>query len=231
MSNIPFDIIFFAALAAFVIYKLYTILGSSNDNDKGSDISKYIKGRIVQVRPDDKKPGDNIINLATGKIERLEEKPLHENPDISKTLASIMAIDKNFTPQKFSEGAKKAFEMIINSFAKEDKSTLGNLLSKEILGEFTEAIDKRLAAEERLETTIIAIVSSDIVHADLQKNMANITMRFVSDQVNITRNKTGEIISGDIDSSERIEDIWTFSRNIESHNPNWTLVATSHQGI
>lgn len=225
MFTPPLDIVFFAIIAGFVAFKLYKVLGRTSENDRPADLGKYIKDQINQ-----KRSSDNVIELPSKQSVKTEEKPYHEDPDISATLGAIHFIDRNFNTKKFISGAKKAFDLILDAFARGDKTTLSTLLSKDVYPEFADAIDQRIAAGEQLQTTLIAVISSDIIGADLMKNMAHITLKFVSDQVNILQSSEGDIISGDPATIERIEDQWTFSRNVESQNPNWQLAATSHHG-
>ena len=49
---------------------------------------------------------------------------------------------------------------------------------------------------------------------------------FVSEQIEVTYNASGEISEGDPTQVTTVTDIWTFARNTRSRNPNWTLVAT-----
>ena len=54
-------------------------------------------------------------------------------------------------------------------------------------------------------------------------------LRFVSKQISVTRDSEDNIVEGDEDKVLTIIDIWTFSRNIRSSNPNWLLVETSSE--
>ncbi len=49
----------------------------------------------------------------------------------------------NVAKEQFIEGAKKAYEMIITSFAEGDKKTLKSLLNKKIFQNFSDEIDQR----------------------------------------------------------------------------------------
>ncbi|MET1046324.1 MAG: TIM44-like domain-containing protein, partial [Hyphomicrobium sp.] len=55
-------------------------------------------------------------------------------------------------------------------------------------------------------------------------------VRFLSELISSTRDKTGAVIAGDAQKIRDVTDIWTFSRDISSakalSNPNWRLVAT-----
>jgi len=75
-------------------------------------------------------------------------------------------------------------------------------------------------------TTIVGIRSVDLLEADMQARNAVLTAKIVSDQINMTRDGEGRVIDGDPTAVVAITDIWTFSRNTRSRDPNWTLVAT-----
>ena len=50
-------------------------------------------------------------------------------------------------------------------------------------------------------------------------------MRFVTDQVNMTTAKSGEVVSGS-DAITELTDLWTFQRDVSDKDPTWRLVAT-----
>src|SRR3546814_19790537 len=77
-----------------------------------------------------------------------------------------------------------------------------------------------------LETTLIGITAAEIIEADLRQKTAFITVKFVSEQVNVTRDSEGRIVDGDPNHVAKVTDIWTFARNTRSRDPNWALVAT-----
>jgi len=56
--------------------------------------------------------------------------------------------------------------------------------------------------------------------------MANVIVKFVSQQINVTRNENGDVVDGDPNAVIDVTDFWTFARNVKSGDPNWTLVAT-----
>jgi len=55
--------------------------------------------------------------------------------------------------------------------------------------------------------------------------VADITVRFVTDQVNMTTAKSGEVVSGS-DAITELTDLWTFQRDVSDKDPTWRLVAT-----
>jgi len=90
----------------------------------------------------------------------------------------------------------------------------------------SDAIKSRADNNETLETTLVGISEAEIIKAELQDKTAFITVKFVSEQINVTCNAEGEVIDGDPGEVTTVMDIWTFARNTRSRDPNWTLVAT-----
>jgi predicted lipid-binding transport protein (Tim44 family) len=117
--------------------------------------------------------------------------------------------------------------MIVTEFAKGDKASLRPLLSNEVFQQFTTAIDERDAAKETLETKILRLDSAEIVEAELLEATAQITVKLVSHQINVTRAMDGSIVDGDPEHPIEKTDYWTFARDTRSSDPNWVLIATS----
>ena len=77
-----------------------------------------------------------------------------------------------------------------------------------------------------MESRFVAIDKSDIAAADLRGRMAHVTVRFVSQLVSVTRDKSGNVVDGSPDKVTDVTDVWTFARDLTSRDPNWKLVAT-----
>lgn len=145
---------------------------------------------------------------------------------LAASLEQIVESDPSFTPRSFVEGAKMAYEMIIDAFAKGDKAALKNLLSKEVFEGFARAIDDRDAQGQRVESRFVGIDEATIQAATLIGTKATITMQFVSELITATYDKAGEVIDGDAKEIREVTDVWSFERDVSSRNPNWKLVAT-----
>ena len=130
------------------------------------------------------------------------------------------------TPAKKLTGARAAYEMIVTAYATGDRRTLKNLLSREVYEGFDAAIREREARGETTETQFVAIVSADIINAELRGRTAQITVRFVSQLISVTRDKSGAVIEGNPEKVNDVTDIWTFARDLSSSDPNWKLIAT-----
>jgi len=74
--------------------------------------------------------------------------------------------------------------------------------------------------------TLVGILESEILDASMDGRVAFVTVKIVTDQIEVVRDTEGEPVSGDPSKVSSVTDIWTFARNTRSRNPNWTLVAT-----
>ncbi len=149
---------------------------------------------------------------------------------IGKGLMEISQADPNFDPEQFVAGAKRAYEMIVTSFAEGNLKTLRDLLNKEVYDGFASAISDRDGRGEMVDQSFVGISKADILEAELKSGKANITVRFVSQLITALRDRAGTVLSGDATKVKDVTDIWTFSRDVSSararQSPNWTLVST-----
>ncbi|MBL4840363.1 MULTISPECIES: Tim44/TimA family putative adaptor protein [Thalassospira] len=226
-----FDIILFALIAVFLVLRLRNSLGRRNGEEKQGPTDVF--GR--RSHEDDSKgatngapqPTDNVYRLPDAdKVVGKDDATVAVDSSAFSVLQQIQKADPDFTQQDFLNGARMAFEMIVEYFAKGDKDGLNPLLSAEVYKNFAAAIDARAEKGEREETTLVGIKSATIHDASLEGRTAYITIKFVSEEVSVILNNEGDVISGDPNQVVEAEDLWTFARNIESRDPNWQLVAT-----
>jgi len=214
-----FDIILFAMLAAFLVYRLRSVLGKRTGHEqRRSDRFSTSEGGAESGN-------DNVIALP----ERTDSEPLTEiEPDspLAAGVAQIQIADPSFEPGSFLNGAQSAFEMVVNAYATGDGKTLNLLLSPEVYENFAGAIRARELANNTQESTLVGIDSADVLEAEMQGTMALVTVKFVSEQINATIDQNGEVVDGNRNTVVTVTDIWTFSRDTKSSNPNWKLVAT-----
>jgi predicted lipid-binding transport protein (Tim44 family) len=103
---------------------------------------------------------------------------------------------------------------------------LKNLLGREVYDGFESAISEREKRGETVESRFVSIDNADIAGAELRGRTAQITVRFQSKLVSVTRDKNGNVIDGNAERVTDITDIWTFARDVSSRDPNWKLLAT-----
>ncbi|MBM3488303.1 MAG: Tim44 domain-containing protein [Alphaproteobacteria bacterium] len=225
MSDTFLDLIFFAMVAAFLVLRLRSVLGRRTGNEPRPPRDPFASrrpadnGTVVQL-PERGKPALDAPEPS------VPGAPATPRDPIEAGLAQIQLADPSFGRDDFVTGARRAFEMVVHAFATGDTGTLRGLLSDEVDGNFTHALQRRVKAGETLETTIIGIKSADVVDARMEGRNAIVTIKFVSEQVNVTRDAGGKVVEGDPNQVTTVTDIWTFARNTRERDPNWVLVET-----
>jgi predicted lipid-binding transport protein (Tim44 family) len=226
------DIVFFAMVAGFLILRLRSVLGRRTGEEKPE---RWRPRSAQQPLPGAARKAEG----ETDNVTRFPERPEATAPGggdnassdtpMAAGLASIRAADPNFAEAEFARGARAAFEMIVAAFAQADTATLKPLLAADVYDNFAAAIRDRQQKSQKLDTTLIGIKAADIVEAGLRDRVAFVTIKFVSEQVNVTRDAAGTVVDGDPARVDTITDVWTFTRDTRSRDPNWHLAATAEQ--
>ena len=216
-GGIPFfDLLFFAMVAAFLVFRLRSVLGRRQGHHQPPP----------QAEPHaagDANSNDNVIALPDRNEAEDDES---DGTPLGEGVRRIRSVDGTFDPDAFASGARAAFEMIVNAFAGGDRDTLRPLTSTEVFGNFERTIADREAKGYVLEATLIGIREAELTDAGLDSHEAWATVRFVSEQVGVLRDSEGQTLSGATNAIEEITDVWTFARDTRSPDPNWRLVAT-----
>lgn len=216
MNGEFFELLLFAMIAAFVVFRLRSVLGKRTGQERPPPES---------MPPQDAEANaDNVV--AMDRQPSKEPVPVPDDTPLAAGLAQIGLADRKFDLDEFLAGAVGAFELIIEAFATGNLSSAKSFLSPEVHGNFTDAIEAREKAGETLETTLVGIKSCEPLEAQVDGKTSVLTVKFVSEQVNVTRNKAGKVVDGKPNDVTDVVDIWTFSRAARSRNPNWTLVET-----
>lgn len=213
------DIIVLGAIAVFVLLRLYGVLGQQIGHEKppmGADASFDKDSKVIELAP-------KLLEKAVTSEEE-QYKDLAE--EVRTGLIDIRTQDKAFRLKDFVEGAKSAFEMVMQAMNKDDKDVLQMLLSAELFAACAAEIKGRFDAEEYQDNTLVAILGAEVTAAYKKDNHAVITVQFVSEQVQVMRDKKGDKLVGFEPEIENVEDSWTFKRDLRGNNPNWTIIAT-----
>ena len=224
--------IIFLALAVFIFLRLRNVLGQRT----GSERPPYDRAarNVAQGAQD-----TNVVPMP-GTV--IDQAPLAPAADVAPTdrwkdiaepgtslaqgLDAIAAQDSSFDPRHFLSGARSAYEMIVLAFANGDRRALKDLLSSEVYDSFESVIRDREKHEQKTETRFVSIDKAELVGAESRDRAAQLTVRFVSQMISVTRDKAGTIVDGNPDKVADITDVWTFARDITSRDPNWKLVGT-----
>jgi predicted lipid-binding transport protein (Tim44 family) len=217
-GGFPIDLILFAMVAAFLVLRLRSVLGKRTGYERPPQPQGAPQGPAARAEG----VVEEIAPAARGGARRVI--PDQRGP-VGQALGRIGAADRSFDPNGFLDGAEGAFRMIVTAFAQGDRQTLRALLSDDTYAGFEQAITAREQAGESQRTEIRSMHEMAIEGADLRGSTADVTVRFVSDQVNMTTGRGGEILAGS-DAITEVIDIWTFQRDVTSGDPAWRLVAT-----
>ncbi len=226
--------IIFLALAVFIFLRLRSVLGQRTGRER-PPYDPYSARDAVRGSA-----GDKVVTLPPRTIEQQPVKPPEppgEAADrwkgiapagsaIAAGLDAIVAADKSFDPRHFLAGARAAYEMIVVAFAQGDRRTLREWLSKDVYDSFDGVIRERESRGETAETRFVSIDTTEIAAVELRGRTAQLTARFVSQLVSVTRDKSGNVIDGNAEKVTDVTDAWTFARDVTSRDPNWKLVAT-----
>ncbi|WP_438273681.1 Tim44/TimA family putative adaptor protein [Nitrobacter sp.] len=229
--------IIFLALAVFIFLRLRSVLGQRT----GSERPPYDRATREVLHG----TKDNNVVPVPGAV--IDQAPSGPAPDVTsaserwKSLAepgtplalgleAIAAQDSSFDPKHFLSGARSAYEMIVLAFANGDRRTLKDLLSTDVYESFDAAIKDREKLEQQTETRFVSIDKVELIGAELRDGAEQLTVRFISQMISITRDKSGAIVDGNPEKISDITDVWTFARDIASRDPNWKLVGTGSAG-
>jgi predicted lipid-binding transport protein (Tim44 family) len=207
--SLPFiDIIIFAVIAIFLIYRLKSILGQNSEvNEQSNNPDIQSKKATNVVKLDDKK-----LDINNSKIDK----------------NTIITIDPTFNENDFLKGAQNFFKMVIDSFVKGNLKDVIDFIDNKLIKNFQSVINERLEEKETLLINVTKMNSVQIKDIKRLKNYLRITVLFETDQIKVLKDKKGKIIDGDPKNSIVVKDLWTFEKQIQSKDLNWKLVETSN---
>lgn len=226
--------IIFLALAVFIFLRLRNVLGQRTGNER-PPFDRAAARDMISGKQD-----NNVISMP-GTV--IDQAPIAPNADVvppsdrwkgiaepdselEHGLNAIAQHDSSFDARHFVDGAKSAYEMIVMAFANGDRRSLRDLLSSEVYESFDAAIKDREKNDLKVESRFVAIEKAELISAELRDRTAMLTLKFVSQMISATRDKTGAVVDGSPDKVTDITDVWTFARDTSSRDPNWKLVGT-----
>jgi predicted lipid-binding transport protein (Tim44 family) len=226
----------FVALAIFVAWKLRSVLGQKTGHEQ-PPADPFARRESPSARSDQAADArrDNVVRLpgaandpvapAPSAAERWKDIAPADSPIIAG-IEAVIRQEPSFDPHAFLGGAKAAYETIVTAFARGDRKTLKGLLAKEVYEGFEQAITDREKRGEKAESSFVSIDQAEITGVDVKGKTGQVTIAFVSQLISVTRDAVGNVVDGSADAVAEVNDIWTFSRQLGSRDPNWLLVAT-----
>lgn len=236
-----YDIILIGLVAVFLILRLRAVLGKRTGNERPSARDPFTPPAPPQAPPriggDAGASGnDNVVPMPTP-APRASSPTSGPGgiratvlPTASAGVAAVRTADPSFDALGFAAGARAAFTTIVEDFAKGETQALRPLLDEQTFASFESAIRGRNERHETAETTLIGFEASDIAAAEMQGSFAQVTVRFVTEQINVVRTAEGQVADGNPNEVQKVIDLWTFRRDTKSSDPNWVLVKTESEG-
>ena len=188
-----YDIIIFAAIAVFLVFRLRKVLGRRTGFEKNKDSNPDHTNEIIE--------------------DKNEEKIVPELNDKFVKLKKAYEVLENFDHKGFLDGAKIAFEAIINAFNTGDNKTLKGLLNEKTYAIFEKAINEK---NNDPKNQLFSFNIEKIENVLIKQGKIIISIKFISEH--FKNNDESTIL--------KKKDIWSFEKLIKSKNPNWLLSTT-----
>lgn len=220
-GGFPVDLVLFGMIAAFLILRLRSILGRRTGFERPPELKPELRRGLFGGGPLIEGKAEPVAQPQPAATTRKFPPPASA---AGEALTRMRQADRNFDPAKFLDGAEAAFRQIVAAFAAGNRGALRPLLSEDTWTAFDLAIGAREQTGERQRTEIKAMNAVAIEAAELRGTVAEITVRFVSDQINTTIGRDGQPVTG-TDALTEIVDVWTFEKDLSSADPTWRLVA------
>lgn len=213
-------IVILALVALFIGLRLYSVLGERTGHEqqpilKPADQDARVEPRITQP-PASPPSTDNSADLAYV-------------PLAGPGVRAILAADPSFDVARFLDGAKSAYQLILDAFWKGDLDTLKPHVDAHVYDTFAAAVEQRKKEGLSLDNRLVTIEQVVIAEANLERTVAVITVRFEADIAAVTRNAEGQVVAGSLSDAVQTRDLWTFRRDLASRDPNWLLIETDEE--
>lgn len=231
----PVDLLFYAVIAVVLVMWLKNTLGTKTGSERDrSEILDQLRERQQESQRQQQDTG-RIIDI-TDRVQEedssaprppLEGVEIEGGADTAQDILEFVRANPSFDLKHFISGAREAFPMIVESFAKGDLRTLKMLLSEGVYSSFEQAIEDRKVKGETVVTDVLAVKTCRILGVRKVDRMTYLKLRFIADETIAIRDREGNVISGHPDKIVTMNDVWTFGRDMKSKDPTWYLYETS----
>jgi predicted lipid-binding transport protein (Tim44 family) len=213
-------IVILALVALFIGLRLYSVLGERTGHEqqpilKPADSDPRVQPRVAQPAAT-APPADIGADLAYV-------------PLAGPGIRAILAADTSFDVARFLEGAKAAYQLILEAFWKGDLDTVRSHVDAHVYETFAGAVEQRKKEGLTLDNRLVTIEQAVISEASLEQTAAIVTVRFEADIAAVTRNAERQVVAGSLSDAVQTRDLWTFRRDLASRDPNWVLIETDEE--
>lgn len=228
------DVIILAAIAGFVLFRLYSTLGTRHGEERSRSAANPLMPQAGQAERMPTPLGGDSRPTAPASapdvpVWQTVSTGTPEGLSLGEGLRRIAAADTGFEEKRFREGARSAWTMVVDGFHKGDMNAIRPFLAADIAAAFDGAVEARRSSGHRYVAEVRQLKDIDLLQAWLDGPDALIRVRFRSDQVHAQFDADGTLLSGNPDEAVEVDDVWTFRRDTRSRDPNWLLVETDSE--
>jgi predicted lipid-binding transport protein (Tim44 family) len=213
------DLLIFAIIAFYFIYKLNIVLGNKDYN------YEHHHERMSSFTDEASTTNSSEEKTIHAKVELTDEEAIiNKNPQIIEILKQVRKFDPNFREDIFIKNASSAFEMILSAFTQHDQNILKMLVSKKIYEEFLKHIENNQKKQVTIEQSLVSLQNVELLKGRIDNNRAYLTIQYLSDQIYVMRDKDQNILEGHPSKIMHKVDLWTFSKDLTKAEPIWELM-------
>jgi predicted lipid-binding transport protein (Tim44 family) len=213
-------IIILALVALFIGLRLYSVLGERTGHEQQPILKPAEPETLVEPRVSPR-PSAAPAAADPGDMAFL--------PTAGPGVRALLAADPSFDVARFLEGAKGAYQMILEAYWRGDLAAIRPHVDDTVHEAFSRAVEEREKDGHVLDNRLVAIEQVLISSASVESDVALVTVRFEADIAAVTRNREGEVVAGSLSDAVQTRDLWTFRRRIGSPDPNWILIETDEE--
>jgi predicted lipid-binding transport protein (Tim44 family) len=204
-----FEIIVLGAIAAFIIMRLFSVLGRKVDVIRTDETSA--RKTFWNEVSSSSKTVDRSQQQTSVKVPETFPAPPSRLAGLRKQVAQLMS---DFHEDDFMYGACQAFVMIFNAYSRCQLATVAHLMNKDIFRSWTKALK---SGSDSVRMTLKRVVSAEMRDVVIEGQSVLVTVAFVSEQQKV--DPLGPV--------EEVDDVWIFARDTASQSPDWILVQTA----
>ncbi len=218
MNSPVLQLLVLAGIAVFLILRLRSVLGTREGYEK----PPAPKGQGQQA------PARRDFEVIEGGPDHDIIDHVPENSESAKALAEMKRVEPSFSVSEFLSGARGAYEWILMGFERGEMDELRPFLDDDVYESFAAVVEQREQQGLTIEAEFVGVREMALNEAsfDPDTRKAELTVRFVGELTSVVKNAQGEVVEGSATAVKRQKDVWTFSREMGSDDPNWQLVAT-----
>lgn len=214
-------IVILALVALFIGLRLYSVLGERTGHEQPI---------LKPADPDaDSRLEPRAATRTAAPLSAVEPDEMAYLPTAGPGVRALLAADPSFDVARFLEGSRSAYRIILEAFWKADLDALKPFVDGHVFETFGDAVEQRKKDGLVLDNRLVNIDQALIAGAEVDRNIALVTVRFEADIAAITRNAEGDVVAGSLSDAVQTRDRWTFRRDISSRDPNWLLIETDEE--